>query len=81
MYRWAYAHLLCEDDNDGDKRLVNITPKTIEFRNYSLRHRSSLEYAIRNINLNIESDEKISIIGRATTDEHSHRRFLIVLYV
>jgi ABC-type bacteriocin/lantibiotic exporter with double-glycine peptidase domain len=60
---------------------VNTTQKTIEFRNYSLRHRSNLEYAIRNTNLNIESGEKIGIIGRATTDEHSYRRFLIVLYV
>ncbi|CAF4538533.1 unnamed protein product, partial [Rotaria sp. Silwood2] len=64
-----YSHLPPEEDDGGCKRLVKTSPEwpargTIEFRNYSLRHRSGLEHAIKNINLRIESGQKIGIIGR-----------------
>jgi ABC-type multidrug transport system fused ATPase/permease subunit len=67
-----YVHLPREEDEGGYKRLVKTSPKwpthgIIEFRNYSLRHRFNLEYAIRNINLRIESGQKIGIIGRTGT--------------
>jgi ABC-type multidrug transport system fused ATPase/permease subunit len=64
-----YSHLSREEDEGGHKRLVKTSPKwpahgTIEFRNYSLRHRFNLNYSIRNINLRLESGQKIGIIGR-----------------
>jgi ABC-type multidrug transport system fused ATPase/permease subunit len=67
-----YSYLPQEDDMGGNKRLVKTSPEwptdgTIEFRNYSLRHRLNLKYAIRNINLRIESGQKIGIIGRTGT--------------
>jgi ATP-binding cassette subfamily C (CFTR/MRP) protein 4 len=67
-----YSHLPREEDEGGYKRLVKTSPTwpdhgTIEFRNYSLRHRFNLEYAIRNIDLHIESGQKIGIIGRTGT--------------
>jgi ABC-type bacteriocin/lantibiotic exporter with double-glycine peptidase domain len=67
-----YSHLPLEADEGSDKRLVKTSPNwltrgTIEFRNYSLRHQFNLEYAIRNINLRIESGQKIGIIGRTGT--------------
>ncbi|CAF3395534.1 unnamed protein product [Rotaria sp. Silwood1] len=64
-----YSHLPCEENKGGHKARVQTSPKwpthgKIEFRNYSLRHRLNLPYAIRNINLDIESGQKIGIIGR-----------------
>ncbi|CAF0813018.1 unnamed protein product [Rotaria sp. Silwood1] len=64
-----YSHLPCEENEGGHKARVQTSPKwpthgKIEFRNYSLRHRLNLPYAIRNINLDIESGQKIGIIGR-----------------
>ncbi|CAF5001895.1 unnamed protein product, partial [Rotaria sp. Silwood1] len=71
-----YSHLPPEEDEGGYKRLVKTSPEwpvhgTIEFRNYSLRHRTNLEYAIRNINLRIESGQKIGIIGRTGAGKSS----------
>lgn len=64
-----YSHLPSEEDKGGPNRLVQTSPTwpihgAIEFRNYSLRHRFNLDYAIKNINLRIESGQKIGIIGR-----------------
>ncbi|CAF3075845.1 unnamed protein product [Rotaria sp. Silwood2] len=64
-----YSRLPQEDDKGSHKGLVKTsstwpTHGTIEFRNYSLRHRFNLAYAIRNINLQVESHQKIGIIGR-----------------
>ncbi|CAF3783230.1 unnamed protein product [Rotaria sp. Silwood1] len=55
-----YSRLPLEDDRGGHKGLVKTSPTwpahgKIEFRNYSLRHRLNLEYAIRNVDLCIES--------------------------
>ncbi|UJR24197.1 hypothetical protein I4U23_027163 [Adineta vaga] len=47
------------------------THGTIKFRNYSLRHRSHLQSAIKNINLIIESKQKIGIIGRTDAGKSS----------
>ena len=64
-----YTKLPLEEDN-GDRQRLEITPPewpingVIEFRNYALRHRSHLEYAIQNINLRIESGQRVGIIGR-----------------
>ena len=64
-----YSRLTREEDKGGDQGLVrtsSIWPVngTIDFRNYSLRHRSNLPYAIRNIDLHIKSGQKVGIIGR-----------------
>ncbi|CAF4073539.1 unnamed protein product [Rotaria sordida] len=71
-----YSHLPREDDKGSHKGLVKTSPKwpthgKIEFRNYSLRHRLNLPYAIRNINLFIESNQKIGIIGRTGAGKSS----------
>ncbi|CAF3608368.1 unnamed protein product [Rotaria sp. Silwood1] len=54
-----YSYLPLEDETGGHKGRVKTSPKwptheKIEFRNYSLRHRLNLEYAIRTMNLCIE---------------------------
>ncbi|CAF4053525.1 unnamed protein product [Rotaria sordida] len=71
-----YSHLPREDDKGSHKGLVKTSPKwpthgKIEFRNCSLRHRLNLPYAIRNINLFIESNQKIGIIGRTGAGKSS----------
>jgi ABC-type multidrug transport system fused ATPase/permease subunit len=64
-----YAQLPHEEDEGGQKRLVKTPPEwpsrgIIEFRNYSLRYRSDSEPVLKNINVRIESGEKIGVIGR-----------------
>ncbi|CAF3667384.1 unnamed protein product [Adineta steineri] len=73
---YEYGQLPDEEDQGGSKRLVNTSPiwpnhGTIEFRNYSLRHRSSLEPVLKNINVRIESGQKIGIIGRTGAGKSS----------
>ncbi|CAF1560604.1 unnamed protein product [Rotaria sp. Silwood1] len=71
-----YARLSQEEDNGGSKRLIR-TPTdwpnrgAIEFRNYSLRYRSNLEPALRNINLAIKPCERIGIMGRTGAGKSS----------
>ena len=64
-----YSHLTREEDEGGEQGLVSTSSTwplnvTIDFRNYSLRHRSNVAYAIRNINLHIKAGQKVGIIGR-----------------
>jgi ABC-type multidrug transport system fused ATPase/permease subunit len=71
-----YGQLPPEEDHGGHQRLVNTSPKwpthgIIKFRNYSLRHRSGLDTVIKNINLQVESDQKIGIIGRTGAGKSS----------
>ena len=69
-----YVRLPREEDEGGPNRLIK-TPTdwpnrgVIEFRNYSLRYRSGLEPALKNINLTVGSDDKVGIIGRTGTFE------------
>ncbi|CAF3347695.1 unnamed protein product [Rotaria sp. Silwood2] len=71
-----YGHLPREE-NEGDcKHLVKTSPDwpnegRIEFRNYSLRYRANLPYALRTIDLHIESGQKIGIIGRTGAGKSS----------
>ncbi|CAF0886159.1 unnamed protein product [Rotaria sp. Silwood1] len=71
-----YSNLPREDDEGSYKGLVQTSPKwpahgKIQFSNYSLRHRLNLQYAIRNIDLNIEAGQKIGIIGRTGAGKSS----------
>ncbi|CAF2642751.1 unnamed protein product [Rotaria sp. Silwood2] len=71
-----YSRLPHEEDKGGHKGLVKTSSKwpthgKVEFRNYSLRHRFNLEYVIRNIDLHIESHQKIGIIGRTGAGKSS----------
>ncbi|CAF4720124.1 unnamed protein product [Rotaria sp. Silwood1] len=71
-----YSNLPREEDEGSYKGLVQTSPKwpahgNIQFSNYSLRHRLNLQYAIRNIDLNIEAGQKIGIIGRTGAGKSS----------
>ena len=64
-----YAELPPEEDNGGEKGLVNLPSNwpiqgEINFQNYSLRYRPELEPTLKSINLHIEPTEKIGIVGR-----------------
>lgn len=68
-----YAQLLPEEDSQ--KPSVKTPPEwphlaNIEFRNYSLRYRPDLKPILKNINLCINSGEKIGIIGRTGKKGH-----------
>jgi ATP-binding cassette subfamily C (CFTR/MRP) protein 4 len=81
-----YTQLPSEEDRGGHKRLVPISPKwpthgTVEFRNYSLRHRSGLENVLTNINLCIESGQKIGIIGRTGAGNHLSSKASFALFI
>lgn len=36
----------------------------IEFKNYSVRYRSELPFALKNLNFTIEQNDKIGVVGR-----------------
>ena len=64
-----YGQLQPEEDNGGDKTLLTTSENwpscgSIEFRNYTMRYRPESKPVLHNINLCIESKEKIGIIGR-----------------
>lgn len=64
-----YAQLPREEDEGGSKKVIQTPPDwpgsgEIEFHNYSLRYRSNLEPALKNITLSIISGEKVGVIGR-----------------
>ena len=64
-----YGRLPPEEDRNDEKSLVEPTsdwPKhgTIQFRHYSLRYRSTLDLALKDINFDVTSTEKLGIIGR-----------------
>ncbi|NXG80702.1 MRP1 protein, partial [Baryphthengus martii] len=50
--------------NDKLQGQVWLTEGRIEFRNYSLRYRPNLEFALKHVNLTINGQEKIGITGR-----------------
>jgi ATP-binding cassette subfamily C (CFTR/MRP) protein 4 len=52
------SNVLIQPDNDWPSRGV------IEFKDYTFRYRSELDPVLKNLNLRIESKEKIGIIGR-----------------
>ncbi|UJR08194.1 hypothetical protein I4U23_012467 [Adineta vaga] len=60
----------------GDQQLLKTSSEwptrgSIHFQNYSLRHRSGLKTVLNNLNLYIESNEKIGIIGRTGAVEQN----------
>ena len=71
-----YTQIPSEEDQGGNQRLIRTSPEwpttgTIEFQNYSLRHRSGLESVLKNINIRIESGQKIGVIGRTGAGKSS----------
>ncbi len=66
---YEYGQLPQEEDFGGERGLIETSPDwpdrgAVEFRNYSFRYRSTRETALRELNLRIEPNEKIGIIGR-----------------
>ncbi|KAJ2656937.1 Multidrug resistance-associated protein 1 [Coemansia sp. RSA 1200] len=51
----------------------------IEFRNFSVKYRSDLEYALKDINLTISPGEKIGIVGRTGAGKSSLSRAIFRL--
>ncbi|KAI9500379.1 ATP-binding cassette, sub-family C, member 1 [Coemansia spiralis] len=51
----------------------------IEFRNFSMKYRSDLEYALEDINLTINPGEKVGIVGRTGAGKSSLSRALFRL--
>ncbi|KAJ1784854.1 Multidrug resistance-associated protein 1, partial [Coemansia sp. RSA 2399] len=51
----------------------------IEFRNFSMKYRSDLEYVLREINMSINPGEKIGIVGRTGAGKSSLSRVLFRL--
>ena len=66
-------HRLSSEESRADEQKRLEPPSdwphygTIEFRDYSLRYRSDIEPALKNININVCSNEKLGIIGRTGT--------------
>ena len=66
-----YGQLVRESHRNSNESEVLIQPPDdwpsrgiIEFKDYTFRYRSELDPVLKNINLRIESKEKIGVIGR-----------------
>jgi ABC-type multidrug transport system fused ATPase/permease subunit len=66
-----YGQLVPESQQNSNESNVIIQPAEdwpsrgiIEFKDYTLRYRSELDPVLKNLNLRIESKEKIGVIGR-----------------
>ncbi|CAF3349787.1 unnamed protein product [Rotaria socialis] len=75
---YEYGKLVSENDRDNNTNKVLIQPSdewpvrgTIEFKDYTFRYRPELEPVLKNINLRIESQEKIGVIGRTGAGKSS----------
>ncbi|UJR19302.1 hypothetical protein I4U23_022431 [Adineta vaga] len=71
-----YGDLPPEEDNGGSKRLIKTSADwpsqgEIRFHNYSLRYQSNQEATLKNLNLVINSAEKVGIIGRTGAGKSS----------
>ncbi|CAF4037836.1 unnamed protein product [Adineta steineri] len=68
---YEYSQLVSESQQNSNKNNVLIQPAEdwpshgiIEFKDYTFRYRPELDSVLKNINLRIESKEKIGVIGR-----------------
>lgn len=69
-----YGQLVSESEQNNSESNALVRPAEnwpshgiIEFKDYTFRYRTELEPALKNLNLRIESKEKIGIIGRTGT--------------
>lgn len=73
---YEYGQLKPEEDESNNQLIIqpsNDWPNQgiIELKKYSMRYRVELEPVLNNIDLRIQSKEKIGIIGRTGTNIHS----------
>ncbi|CAF2965348.1 unnamed protein product [Rotaria sp. Silwood2] len=73
-----YGQLVPEDHRNNSKNEVLVQLPSdwpsrgiIEFKNYTFRYRPELDSALKNLNLRIESKEKIGVIGRTGAGKSS----------
>jgi ATP-binding cassette subfamily C (CFTR/MRP) protein 4 len=80
-----YGRLPREEDDEDSKGFIR-TPKdwpnhgAIEFRDYSLRYQTGLEPSLKNITFITKAAEKIGVIGRTGTCEHSFSHNLLFIF-
>ncbi|CAF0833288.1 unnamed protein product [Rotaria sordida] len=72
-----YGQLVSESHQNSNKNGVRIQPADdwpsrgiIEFKDYTFRYRPELDPVLKNLNLRIESKEKIGVIGRTVSIFH-----------
>lgn len=65
---------------DGVERMKETRGYTIEFRNVSFRYPGQSEYALKNINLKMASDEAICIVGENGAGKTTLIKLLLRLY-
>jgi ATP-binding cassette subfamily C (CFTR/MRP) protein 4 len=80
-----YGQLVSESHQNSNESKIFIQPAAdwpshgiVEFKDYTFRYRSELDPVLKNLNLRIESKEKIGIIGR--TGNQSMRNKISVFY-
>ncbi|KAJ1780706.1 Multidrug resistance-associated protein 1, partial [Coemansia sp. RSA 2399] len=76
----VFRHYL-DMDRDDDSAKDTVDPPSdwpsagkVEFRNFSMKYRSDLEYALKDINLTINPGEKVGIVGRTGAGKSSLSR-------
>lgn len=70
-----------KDPNINNKKYIKIKKiETIEFKNVWFKYRENLEYAIKNINLKINANDKIIIIGENGSGKSTFIKLLCGFY-
>ncbi|CAF1563249.1 unnamed protein product [Adineta ricciae] len=75
---YEYSQLISENQQNSNENNLPIQPATdwpsrgiIEFKDYTFRYRQELDPVLKNLNLKIESKEKIGVIGRTGAGKSS----------
>ncbi|KAJ1665969.1 Canalicular multispecific organic anion transporter 1 [Coemansia sp. RSA 1646] len=80
-----FRHYLDMDRDDNSTNGAAKPPSNwpsagkVEFRNFSMKYRDDLEYALKDINLTIKPGEKIGIVGRTGAGKSSLSRAIFRL--
>ena len=72
----SYENILCER-NINDNNINNFNIDKIEFIDVNVKYRKNLNYVLKNINLEISSNEKIGICGRTGSGKSTLSLLLI----
>jgi ATP-binding cassette subfamily B protein len=67
-------------ENKEEGRLLNVTKGIIEFKNVSFRYKLDQQYIIKNINIKINSGERIGLVGFSGSGKSTLIKLLLGLY-
>ncbi len=77
-YYIEYVNLY-SNEKEGFKK-IDITNLNVEFKNVSFRYDGAEQYALKNVNIKISTNEKIMIVGKNGAGKSTFVKLLVGLY-